>query len=169
MALSLLPVAVLIAGAWRDIATRTIPDLLPLLLLACGVALRGRAGIAAVALSLALAALCFAALVALHARGWLGGGDVKLLAGTACGLAPATLLHFLASTAIAGGVLAALYLLLRRLPAPPHPAASGLLRRIVAVERWRIARRAPLPYAVAIAGGGVWTLLLAPMLHAHGA
>jgi prepilin peptidase CpaA len=62
-----------------------------------------------------------------------------------------------------------------RLPHPrlPHPRPSRprlafslhrngcgwQLRRICVVERWRIMRHAPLPYALAIACGGVWAVL----------
>jgi prepilin peptidase CpaA len=41
----------------------------------------------------------------------------------------------------------------------PLPAGRGRFVRIYGVERWRIRRRGPLPYGVAIAAGGVFTLL----------
>ena len=45
----------------------------------------------------------------------------------------------------------------------PRPAGAragaSTLRRVWAAERWRILRRAPLPYGLAIACGGIWTVL----------
>ena len=64
------------------------------------------------------------------------------------------------ATAIAGGVLAVAYLLLERTLMPTNkPASMSLLRRVIAVEAWRIRRRGPLPYGVAIAAGGAFILL----------
>ena len=69
-------------------------------------------------------------------------------------------IQLLTITALAGGVLALAHLTMRLLPHPKRPpAGSSLVRRVYAVERWRNLRRAPLPYGVAIACGGVWTLL----------
>jgi prepilin peptidase CpaA len=66
----------------------------------------------------------------------------------------------LAITALAGGVLALVHLMMRQLPYPNlAPAGSSLVRRVYAIERWRHLRHAPLPYGVAIAFGGIWTIL----------
>jgi prepilin peptidase CpaA len=98
-------------------------------------------------------------LVAVYARGWIGGGDVKLLVALAIGLPLAGVVQLLTVTALAGGVLALTHLMMRRLPFPsPAPAGASLLRRVWAVERWRNVRHAPLPYGVAIACGGIWTV-----------
>jgi prepilin peptidase CpaA len=37
--------------------------------------------------------------------------------------------------------------------------ARPLVRRVLRAEAWRINRRGPLPYAFAIAGGAILTLL----------
>ncbi|MBS0562810.1 MAG: prepilin peptidase, partial [Proteobacteria bacterium] len=117
--------ALLSLAAWNDLLARRIPDRLCIALAAIGVAARGAAGIEALAWSAALAALIFAAMVPAHALGALGGGDIKLSAALALGLAPAALGEFLTATALAGGVLAALHLALRRLPRPaPCPAGA---------------------------------------------
>jgi prepilin peptidase CpaA len=69
-------------------------------------------------------------------------------------------MQLLTVTALAGGVLAALHLIMRAMPSPRlAPAGSSLARRVYAVERWRHLRHAPLPYGVAIASGGIWTIL----------
>ena len=158
-------VGFLLAAAWRDLATRTIPDWLSLGLAALGLALRAPSGLMALAASVTMAAFLFLLLVLLHARGGLGGGDVKLITAMALGLPPLVTLDFLLATALAGGVLGLLYLALGRLA--PNPAAlagtaASLPRRVLAVEHRRIHRRGPLPYAVAIAVGGI-VILLEPM------
>ncbi len=163
-AFALPALAVLAVAAWRDLGSRMIPDALPAVLLLTGLVVRLRGGgIAGAGASLLLATLLFSALAALHARGWLGGGDVKLAAGLTVGLPPAAVPLFLVATGIAGGVLAALHLALRALPRRPRhpPRPAGLLRRVWRAERWRITRRAPLPYGIAIACGGAWALLTA--------
>jgi prepilin peptidase CpaA len=107
-----------------------------------------------------VAAVLFLLLLILHGRGYVGGGDVKLLTALAVGLTPIQLLYLLTATALAGGVLASVHLAMRLLPYPSlPPLRSSLVRRIYAIERWRNLRRAPLPYGVAIACGGIWTVL----------
>ncbi|MDA8248368.1 MAG: prepilin peptidase [Rhodospirillales bacterium] len=156
-------IVLLAVAAWRDVAARMIPDAVAAGLLVLGVATRiALAGLPAAGLSLGLALILFLALVALHAAGWLGGGDVKLAAGFAAGLAPQAILPFIAATAIAGGALAGVHLALRLLPfrrCRPRPGLM-LLRRVLRAERWRIARHGSLPYGVAIACGGAWIILL---------
>jgi prepilin peptidase CpaA len=157
---TLLLVVLLVAAAWRDVATRTIPDGISIALAFFGLGLRATEGSLALASSAATAALLFLGLVLLHARGALGGGDVKLASAIALGLPPLATFDFLLATALSGGVLGLLYLALRHLPAPvPAPFATFLPRRVLAAEHWRIHRRGPLPYAIAIAAGGILTLL----------
>jgi prepilin peptidase CpaA len=152
----------LIVAVWRDVATRTIPDMVSLLAALVGVASRLAAGPQAALVSLAVAALLFAVLLFLFARGALGGGDVKLMVALVLGMAPAAAWDFLVVTAMAGGVLGLVYLALSRL-LPAHLArpavAGGALPRLCHVEAWRIRRRGPLPYGLAIAVGGATVLL----------
>ncbi|MBP1298564.1 prepilin peptidase CpaA [Bradyrhizobium elkanii] len=110
--------------------------------------------------SLIVAAILFLVLFVIYQRGAIGGGDVKLLVALAIGLPLAGVIELLTATALAGGVLAAVHLMMRRLPQPRlAPAGSSLMRRVYAVERWRHLRHAPLPYGVAIACGGIWAIL----------
>lgn len=160
-ALLLAVLALLAHAVWRDLATRLVPDLASLALLACGLALRAPYGATAVAASLGVAALLFTLLFLLAMGGLLGGGDVKLAGAIAVGLPPADIPDFITATAIAGGVLGAGYLLAARL-VPPLAAGPGLVSRVMAVEAWRIRRRGPLPYAVALAAGGAVVLLSVP-------
>lgn len=152
--------ALLAAAAWRDVATRTVPDAIAIAIVAIGLVTRAQSGWRAMAMSLTAAVLIFLLLLIAHARGMLGGGDVKLIAAMACGLPLAWLYHFILFTALAGGALAILHLLLRRRIAV-RPFSHDDRRqatpcgRVWRAERWRIARHGPLPYAVAIACGGI--------------
>ena len=75
-------------------------------------------------MSAGIASGLFAVLVQLRARGALGGGDVKLTAAMAVGLAPMQTYRFLVATVLAGGVLSLLHIVLRRVP-PPERLPGG--------------------------------------------
>lgn len=153
-------VALLGLAAWRDVAVRTIPDRISLALLLIGVAKRVALGPGPLLWSLGAALVLFLLLVPLHARGLLGGGDVKLAAALAVGLAPADSYDFIVATVLAGGLLGLAYLAMARLLPVPAPLPRGsLMARVRTVEAWRIARRKSLPYGVAIAMGGAFVLL----------
>jgi prepilin peptidase CpaA len=82
-------------------------------------------------------------------RGWLGGGDVKIMTGCACWASLGTLAEQVVLIAIAGGVLALVLMLLRR---------SLAMAGVTGDDAPRLVRvGADLPYAVGIAGGmAVW-------------
>jgi prepilin peptidase CpaA len=150
-------ILLLLAAACYDVATRLIPDRISLGLLCLGIAARLDLGWSALAVSLCVALLVAMVLVLLHARGIIGGGDVKLVVALAVGLPPLATIDFLQATLLAGGGLGLVYLLLARLPVPrptPLQAGAAMPRRLLAMECRRIRRRGPLPYAVAIALGG---------------
>ena len=150
----------LLTAACFDLAYRTIPDWVCGALAAVGLASRVAVGLGAVAISAGTAAVVFAALAFVHARGVLGGGDVKLLSAVTLGLSAPGLYHLLMGTAFAGGAIGILYLTLRRLPRPQLcPPGMSQVRRLWIVERWRWRRRNCLPYGVAIAVGGFWALM----------
>ena len=158
-----LALAGLAAAALHDIAVRTVPNRL-VALVAAGALLQAfaeqRGG---PALAMAGGMLVVACL--LWWRGWLGGGDAKLLAAAAPLVAPVQALDLLLAIALAGGVLTLPYLPGRRLFARPLPSwgdqtspaprstAVQIGARLWRCERWRLSRRGPLPYAVAIAAG----------------
>jgi prepilin peptidase CpaA len=158
--------ALLLSAAWTDVASRLVSDRVCVAMAIVGGVLQLLlVGPLQLGESIVIALILFGALLFLHGRGMLGGGDVKLLTAVAIGLSPLGILRLLAVTALAGGVLAFAHLAMRRLPRP-HPAFSHhrngygwQLRRIYVVERWRILRHAPLPYALAIACGGIWAVL----------
>lgn len=148
--------SLLLFAAARDIATRLIPDGVPIALALAGLLSRLMVGWAEAGVSLAVAVVIFAALLPLAMRGWLGGGDVKLISAMAVGLAPHETWLFIVVTVFAGGVLGVAYIIGRHLVPETRVAAGGtLLRRVLVVEAWRMRRRGPLPYAVAIAIGGL--------------
>jgi prepilin peptidase CpaA len=94
-------------------------------------------------------ALLFA--MALFAPGWIGGGDGKLFAAAALWFGWPGVIVLLIHTALVGGALVVLLLLLRFvLPmlgiAPEKLAGTAL------------ANGGPVPYGIAIAGGVVWSL-----------
>jgi prepilin peptidase CpaA len=149
--------ALLLAGA-HDVAFRTVPNWMPALLLLPGILLRLNSG--TLMLGLLAGLLVFLAGAFCWRRGWLGGGDVKLLAATAVLVPPPLVVNLLLDVALAGGVLAIIYLatscLVRRPSTTPRP--PGMLRRICRAELYRVRRRGPLPYASAIAAGTLFVL-----------
>ncbi len=169
MPFSLAIVALLMVAAWRDVATRTIPDTISLLLAVTGGLARTIEGSSALAFSAGTALLLFVPLLIAFSRGLLGGGDVKLMTALAVGLAPLDCYRFVVATALVGGLLGISYLLLSHLLAS-HLLPSGNLQvwrrknrksflgRVAVVESWRIRRRGPLPYGVAIAAAGAFIL-----------
>lgn len=103
---------------------------------------------------LAGAVLVFAVGLPMFARGWLGGGDVKLLTAVAlwCGLGDLPLLLVLMSL-VGGGLVIVLLVLRRALPAKDEAAPRHSLLR----------RNGPIPYGIAIALAALLVLGRAPV------
>jgi prepilin peptidase CpaA len=162
--LALLAAALVMLGAaGHDLVARTIPDALVGAAALIGLLLRVGAGDLGWALT--AAALVFAAAALAWRFGALGGGDVKLLGAAALLVPPAAVPALVLAVALAGGVVAAIYLVLRPLLrlSGLRPAATpglSLPARALRAEAWRIRRGASLPYAVAIAAGTLGTLAL---------
>ncbi|UPK07898.1 A24 family peptidase [Bradyrhizobium sp. 170] len=156
---SFLEILLLLYVATIDVATRLIRNEICLALALLGIA--GQlANPMQVAQSLIAATILLLLLLVIYQRRLIGGGDVKLLVALAIGLPLTGVVLLLTITALAGGVLALVHLMMRLLPYPRlAPAGSSLVRRVYAIERWRHLRHAPLPYGVAIACGGIWTVL----------
>jgi prepilin peptidase CpaA len=154
--------SILCLAALHDMAARTIPDWMPSALAIIGVTERildGRlcAGLLAGLMVFVLTGICWR-------RGWLGGGDVKLLGAAAIAVPSSVVPPFAVAVALAGGVLSLIYLAAGRLvPKQATPRLIGrqmaLLSRIMWIESWRLRRGGPLPYAIAIAAGGLFVLL----------
>ena len=92
--------------------------------------------------ALAVGVATFAVTFILFSRGYMGGGDAKLMAAAALWAGPELALPFVFVTALAGGLLSLLMLLPMRL-------RSGE----VAVAR------VPVPYGVAISAGGLFVAM----------
>ncbi len=93
---------------------------------------------------------------ALFAGKLLGGGDAKLLAAIAPWIGPSALFPFLLNTAIAGGAFAILLIMFRKMPALPIYAQAPWILRLHQ-------RPKDIPYAVAIAIGGLLSFPQTPM------
>jgi prepilin peptidase CpaA len=148
-------------ASFKDIAARTIPNFVSLSIAAIGFAFNLIVGNKLNALAASVAVFSAGALI--WRFGWLGGGDVKLLAACALLVPPSQVLQLVLFTAVAGGGLACLYIVLSciaRTSGRPVGCErpQSLLGRIGRVECWRIRRRAGLPYACAIAIGTLLTL-----------
>ncbi len=86
--------------------------------------------------------------ILMFSRGWLGGGDAKLLAAASLWLGFERLFEYLLYVAMAGGALAFLILLYRSL-APPVWLFN---------QEWAMrlhAKTGGIPYGIAIAAGGL--------------
>ena len=148
----------LLFAAAHDVAVRTVPNLVPLIVAAVGLGSNALDGHFISALFSGGAV--FAGTWYCWRRGWIGGGDVKLLSACALLVPPALVPELILGTALAGGVLALCYVFLARLlPVETTPRPAGLPRRVWRVERRRIHRGLSLPYACAIVAGVSLTLI----------
>jgi prepilin peptidase CpaA len=156
----LVGVALLIFAALHDIAARTIPN--PVCAALAGVGLLLRATDGQLLASLVIGAVVFAVCTACWLRGWMGGGDVKLLTAASLFVAPVTVGPMVVATTLFGGVVAVIYLLARlvarRVALRAHPVPRHFLARVLRAEHWRLLRGSPLPYGSAIAAGTLFVL-----------
>jgi prepilin peptidase CpaA len=151
--------ALLIWAAAADLATMEIPNRISLLLLglypiaafACGLPWQNI--LLHVGIGLAAFVLCWG----MFMLGVFGGGDAKVLAAATVwtGISPA-LPQLLFWTCIAGGGLAALAIVSRK-KFKPAPSLPGFVNTFLGETH--------LPYAVAIAIGGISALPFLPILH----
>ena len=142
----------LVVAAFTDIRRRQIDNWLnaavalgaPLFWWASGLSLWP-----GVALQLGLALAAFAVLAGLFAVRAMGGGDVKLLTALALWMPAVLFLRLLIVMSLLGGVLT------------------------IALGLWHVTRRSKqklkIPYGVAIALAGLWTIASADALHWHDA
>ena len=151
----------LLKAVTHDLAVRSVPNLVSLIVAGAGLGINALDG--QVIPALTGGAMVFAGAWYCWRRGWIGGGDVKLLAACALLVPPTAVLRFILSTAIAGGGLALIYLatskiLRKQVDAPSRP--KSLITRVWCAERRRIRRQMSLPYAWAICAGVVLTLIV---------
>lgn len=152
--------ALLVAAAFWDLATMTIPNWLSLTVAALFPVAAVAAGlpwwVIAFNIGFGLAALlgCFF----LFNANVLGGGDAKLIPAAAMWTGAAGFAPFAIVMTLCGGLLALVLLVLRRLmkPAEGQPA---FLNRL-------LDRKRGAPYGVAIAAGAIFALMQTPFVNA---
>jgi prepilin peptidase CpaA len=131
----------LLWAAVTDLKSRTIANRLNLVIALLAPAYWWATGLALwpdIAVQLALGACVFALFAFLFAMGWMGGGDVKLLAAIALWLPLFAVAKLLVIMAILGGVLTL---------------------AVLAIHHLRNLKTNPeVPYGVAIAGAGLWVI-----------
>lgn len=142
--------ALMAFAAAMDLFTMTIPNKVPLILLAVFVCLAPFSGLGWVELA-SHAGVAFAALLVglfCFARGWIGGGDAKLFAATALWFGQEHLFEYAMIAAIFGGLLTLFFLFGRNVTLP----------QMLARQEW-IARlhdsKAGVPYGIALAAGAL--------------
>lgn len=147
--------AACLIAAVADLRTRKIPNVLTggVMIVALGFAAMQGAAVFATSCGLLLGVLVVGTVA--FAQGWLGGGDVKLLAAANASLPPGDALAFMTYTAIGGGILAlVLAAATGRLPS----ALASVARIVRPFALYGSAGAAPaapttMPYALAIAAG----------------
>lgn len=153
--LLLMALAVLASAAF-DLRTFEIPDTITVLIIIGAVLFGlGTPGFDW-ASHAAAGGLFFAFGLLAFARGWLGGGDVKVMTGCACWATLGSLAEQVVLIAIAGGGLAIILIMLRR---------SLAMAGVTGEDAPRLVRvGAHLPYAVAIAAGmTIWSFRHLPL------
>jgi prepilin peptidase CpaA len=144
---SAVAVAALIIGAASDMASRRIPNGVPAAVALSSVALLLMLPTGEALSSVALAAALFGLGAGAFAARLVGGGDVKLLAATCLWAGTLLFSLLIVIMALASVTIALLMLLFERRPAVPGGD------RLVGLK-------APLPFGVAIAAGGVIVIML---------
>jgi prepilin peptidase CpaA len=155
--MSAFPAALLVAAA-NDIYEFKIPNWVSLALFlaffgaAASIGAPGKLVLEGFLLGLGGLAIGFA----LFAARIVGGGDAKLLAATAPWIGVASLMNFLLNMALAGAVLAVALLIFRKTPLLPIYAQAPWVMRLHQKPK-------DIPYAVAIAAGGLATFPSTPL------
>ena len=151
-------IALLVVAAYSDIRTFKISNVLVLTIAALGIVrliLLGDPIAAIYAIGVALFVFLIGLL--LFSRGLVGAGDVKLLMATVLLIRYPDLLPFFLRMSIIGALLSVVILVLRSyVPLFLGPRVGSYLTTIRAV-----------PYGVAIAGAGIMTILLQPLLFGY--
>jgi prepilin peptidase CpaA len=145
--------ALLLAAAGWDLASYTIPNYLPLAVLAAFCVFVLVVGLPLTAVGWHLAAgLCALVLgFAFFALNWIGGGDAKLFATVALWFGFSDLLTYVLAASLLGGALTLTLLMARRVPLPAALGNQAWLLRLHD-------ERAGIPYGVALAAGALIVL-----------
>lgn len=149
VALFFFPVALAIAAS-SDLLTMRISNKLVLVLTAGFflVAISFNLPLQQLAMHVLCALIVLAVAFGLFALRLIGGGDAKLAAATTLWLGFGTTLPYVAYTALFGGVLTVLILVMRGIPLHPVLARMGWLARLHH-------KRSGIPYGIALAVAGI--------------
>lgn len=144
-------VIVLLLVLWAavsDLLTMEIPNEISLALvgLFLFVAPFSHLGLEAAAWHLGVGALALAITFALFCANVFGGGDAKLAAAVAIWMGPGASLDFALHTALFGGLLALLFVVVRRIPVPASLGRLAWATRLLDPS-------GGIPYGIAIAAG----------------
>ncbi|MBI1383395.1 MAG: peptidase [Rhizobiales bacterium] len=144
-----------------DLFTMTIPNRISIVLVVAFFVIAPFAGlgIADIAVHTATFLGVLGIGIFMFARGWMGGGDAKIIAAASLWIGPAMLGQFIVLTAICGGVLTLVLLAFRRLPLPDRALAVKWIGRLHACETG-------VPYGIAIAGGALLVYPQVPWIKA---
>jgi len=150
-ALYMLVGATMIVAATYDVLTLTIPNWISLALIALFplLAVRARLPLHELGRHVAIGVVALAAGIAAFAVGVVGGGDAKLFAAVALFMGPLGIAPYVLAVAIAGGVLAMIFMLMHQQSVEAWMRRSAVLAQIVS-------RGAAIPYGVAIVAGGLF-------------
>jgi prepilin peptidase CpaA len=142
-------ILLLLAAAW-DIASYTIPNFIPAVLLVGFLVLAAMTGYTAAAFGAHLLAslIGLAAGFGLFALGYIGGGDAKLFACVAAWFGLHDLLQYILVASLFGGALTVLLLTVRQWPLPAALASHAWIARLHEP-------RAGIPYGVALTAGAI--------------
>jgi prepilin peptidase CpaA len=148
--------AVMAVAAFEDFRRLVIPNLLPIVLCVLWpVYFAFAPSFYGAASSIGCALAVFLVGAVLFARGWLGGGDVKLLSAATLWAGPAGTPALLMLTGVLGGALALFFLM--PFGSQITMAVRALLGQpSVSAER---GMAAPVPYGIAIAGAALIVVL----------
>lgn len=142
----------LAAAAWQDLTRLTIANIFPtliVLLFPIWVAVTGFES--DIWMNGVNFAIVFGVGLGLFALGWLGGGDVKLLAAVSLWFDFSGIVPLIFYIGLVGGALVPILALLRR------TVPAGVRDRL----QWAIfVRRGPIPYGIAIAVGAILCVFL---------
>jgi prepilin peptidase CpaA len=147
--------ALLLLAAHSDWRERRVPNRVVVALALAGVATAGtRGGVTGAAEALAAVALGVAVLLPPYALGWMGAGDVKLVAAAGSWLGATGTVHLVLWSAVAGGVLSLAWLL-SATRAERRAVRENLEGLVLAGAQGRLERprssTSGVPYGVAIA------------------
>eukprot|EP01037_Dinobryon_pediforme_P012525 gene12525-12614_t len=150
-------VCLLLAASARDLLVRSIPNPVAIGVALCGLALRMADG--TILPALLVGSAVFALLFVIWSRGMIGGGDVKLLAALTLVVPPWQVPSLIFAVTTAGAILGLAYLAAARATTVPRAGRpSNFPARAWRIERRRLAQGGPIPYAVAIALGGLLSI-----------